>query len=174
LNQTRQRSLEASTSISKTHLLISWIDDCHVVTLLVHLERLVLKEDTSIVTTPRCCVCGHDSTKSKIKFCHTCRLTTYCSLECQSADWPEHKMTCKMASTYPSGSPHVHALDFSRFCPRTWSSFQKKIYYLHCLHCLRFYSWWFYLPPAPFTNNNFSLEHWLPTDHVCLQLEYQW
>lgn len=32
--------------------------------------------------------------ESKFKLCSKCRLVRYCSKECQSNDWQQHKMTC--------------------------------------------------------------------------------
>ena len=35
-------------------------------------------------------------THSKIMMCSKCKMSGYCSSECQRADWVSHKITCKM------------------------------------------------------------------------------
>lgn len=36
------------------------------------------------------------ASKSTMVYCTKCRLVNYCSRECQEADWPGHKPTCKI------------------------------------------------------------------------------
>jgi MYND finger len=53
---------------------------------------------------PLCAQCGKQ-TKSvagseKSKSCAKCRSVTYCSVDCQKADWEKHKTTCKPCLTY--------------------------------------------------------------------------
>ena len=40
-----------------------------------------------------CAVCGVEV--AKLKRCTACKAVSYCSRECQSADWPQHKLKCK-------------------------------------------------------------------------------
>lgn len=37
-------------------------------------------------------VSGGQATNDKLKVCSACKLTTYCSRECQLEDWPRHKL----------------------------------------------------------------------------------
>jgi hypothetical protein len=60
----------------------------------------------AVGTTRACAWCGRTaeqtlqsgagvSDKCKLKECARCRSVRYCSKECQTADWPAHKATCK-------------------------------------------------------------------------------
>ncbi|KAI0367439.1 hypothetical protein BV20DRAFT_1037768 [Pilatotrama ljubarskyi] len=51
-----------------------------------------------------CHCCERDETAGKdaLKRCSACKLTRYCSTECQRKDWPRHKVACRM----------VHSVDF--------------------------------------------------------------
>ena len=42
----------------------------------------------------QCSIPGRRVERSKTKYCSRCRCATYCSRECQVADWPEHKPYC--------------------------------------------------------------------------------
>ncbi|KAK7050673.1 MYND-type domain-containing protein [Favolaschia claudopus] len=48
------------------------------------------------------CICG----KPAINRCSACKLSSYCSKECQRADWKSHKPRCK-AATNPNPPPGV-------------------------------------------------------------------
>ncbi len=43
-----------------------------------------------------CANCGKHKTQSgiKMKYCARCRITAYCSSECQKSDWSQHKKVC--------------------------------------------------------------------------------
>ena len=43
---------------------------------------------------PKCSIPGRRVERSKIKDCSRCRCATYCSRECQVADWSRHKPAC--------------------------------------------------------------------------------
>ncbi|KAJ7169363.1 hypothetical protein C8R43DRAFT_982900 [Mycena crocata] len=43
-----------------------------------------------------CMTCGLTVNKKKLKTCQKCRRANYCSVECQRADWPIHKPSCKI------------------------------------------------------------------------------
>ncbi|KAJ7603878.1 hypothetical protein DFH06DRAFT_1255942 [Mycena polygramma] len=62
---------------------------------------------TSAVPPPRrtggthieiCFLCRAKKLRKKIKTCTKCMAVKYCSVDCQRADWPEHKKSCKPAS----------------------------------------------------------------------------
>jgi hypothetical protein len=38
---------------------------------------------------------GEGSEECKLKECSRCRSVRYCGKECQTADWPAHRATCK-------------------------------------------------------------------------------
>ncbi|KAI0748202.1 hypothetical protein C8Q80DRAFT_724437 [Daedaleopsis nitida] len=45
-----------------------------------------------------CACCKRDETANQetgLKKCGKCKLTRYCSVECQKQDWPRHKVTCE-------------------------------------------------------------------------------
>ena len=44
---------------------------------------------------PQCSIPGRVK-RSKAKYCSRCRCVTYCSRECQVADWSRHKLLCDM------------------------------------------------------------------------------
>jgi hypothetical protein len=43
----------------------------------------------------QCLYCGHDDAKS-LQLCGLCLKATYCCVECQSRDWPRHKLECAL------------------------------------------------------------------------------
>ena len=43
---------------------------------------------------PQCSIPGRSVKRSKAKYCSRCRCVTYCSRECQVADWSSHKPDC--------------------------------------------------------------------------------
>ena len=43
---------------------------------------------------PKCSIPNGESERSKTKCCSRCRRVTYCSRECQEADWSRHKSIC--------------------------------------------------------------------------------
>ena len=47
-----------------------------------------------ICCNPQCSIPGRVLERSKTKYCSRCRNITYCSRECQIADWTEHKPHC--------------------------------------------------------------------------------
>lgn len=53
-----------------------------------------LKRHTSLV--PYCLQCHvHEQKCAKLSRCAGCRITSYCSKECQKANWPSHKEFCQ-------------------------------------------------------------------------------
>ncbi|KAJ6628094.1 hypothetical protein B0H10DRAFT_1940651 [Mycena sp. CBHHK59/15] len=44
-----------------------------------------------------CRTCKVTKGREDVKTCQTCHRANYCSVKCQRADWPEHKLTCKGA-----------------------------------------------------------------------------
>ena len=48
-------------------------------------------------TTPKmgaCYNCGQTKNRAMLSVCSKCRISQYCSRDCQIADWPEHKEHC--------------------------------------------------------------------------------
>ena len=43
---------------------------------------------------PQCSIPNGEVERSKTKYCSRCRNVTYCSRECQVADWSRHKLNC--------------------------------------------------------------------------------
>ena len=43
-------------------------------------------------TSKRCAICGAGGKLKKCSGCHTVR---YCGADCQQADWPDHRRTCR-------------------------------------------------------------------------------
>jgi hypothetical protein len=58
------------------------------------------------MATPTCIICN----VSNNKFCSSCHLISYCSLECQKLDWPLHKTICKTFTALPSQPSPSHKL----------------------------------------------------------------
>ncbi|KAI9021367.1 hypothetical protein DFJ74DRAFT_707321 [Hyaloraphidium curvatum] len=50
---------------------------------------------------------GEEPAGRKFQVCAKCKMVKYCSVECQRADWPEHKQVCGKQ-------------------PEWWGSFKKK------------------------------------------------
>ena len=48
----------------------------------------------SICYSPQCSIPGRKVERSKTKYCSRCRCATYCSRECQVADWSRHEPVC--------------------------------------------------------------------------------
>ncbi|KAJ7077014.1 hypothetical protein B0H15DRAFT_934141 [Mycena belliarum] len=46
-------------------------------------------------------VCGKCSKPSGAQKCSRCKMMTYCNRECQTADWPKHKIHCKKIELSP-------------------------------------------------------------------------
>nr|CAH0102531.1 unnamed protein product [Daphnia galeata] len=54
-----------------------------------------------------CAVCGKQS-RDKFKRCSRCKITEYCTVECQRADWRKHKLAIRMgASDHPTTLPRT-------------------------------------------------------------------
>jgi MYND finger len=53
---------------------------------------------------PVCFHCRKAPTQGELKKCSRCKKVEYCSTECQKADWPEHKKTCKPLQKGKKGS----------------------------------------------------------------------
>lgn len=49
-----------------------------------------------------CQVCLNTRTIHKIQLCGNCKNARYCSIECQTKDWPNHKLECIMRDTKES------------------------------------------------------------------------
>jgi len=61
---------------------------------------------------PMCFLCGEQSTIEKLKRCSRCKLSLYCSKECQMAHWKDaHKKLCRHMPMLNK----LVALDFTRF-----------------------------------------------------------
>ncbi|KAJ7479140.1 hypothetical protein FB451DRAFT_1556817 [Mycena latifolia] len=43
-----------------------------------------------------CYTCRKKKPRKEIKMCRKCMAIKYCSVECQRADWPEHRTSCKL------------------------------------------------------------------------------
>ncbi|KAL0486102.1 hypothetical protein AKO1_001785 [Acrasis kona] len=69
-----------------------------------------IKQDTilgikEIKQSKHCLTCNKPGTEVKLKMCTTCHVATYCSRECQVADWPKHKKVCKKPG--PDDKQHI-------------------------------------------------------------------
>ena len=49
---------------------------------------------TGLCWNPQCSIRDRKVERSKAKYCSRCRCVTYCSRECQEADWSGHKSVC--------------------------------------------------------------------------------
>lgn len=58
---------------------------------LLPIAPLSMREVGSLASDVGCAVCGLPTTSR----CAGCQRSTYCSKECQKADWPSHKRECK-------------------------------------------------------------------------------
>lgn len=56
------------------------------------------KSDKPRQICPRC-------TEAATKICGGCKNISYCSLECQQADWPSHKCLCKNFQAFAGPQP---------------------------------------------------------------------
>jgi hypothetical protein len=54
------------------------------------------------------CTCGEDADK----ICGACKCAKYCSIECQRADWSEHKLICSQLAKH--GSKDIKK--FNKWC----------------------------------------------------------
>ena len=79
-----------------------------------------LRYDPDTNTVDRCCTCGQQ-TRSKhlcgnqpqTRYCSVCKLTTYCSKECQKKHWMQHRSLCSEAAKYPLGNLRVYFADLT-------------------------------------------------------------
>ena len=73
-----------------------------------------------IVSPPQpegCAHCRHEGTTRILKRCSRCSLTTYCSKDCQKADWHKHKKYCiNLQRTSHKGVYKVQMTDSSIPC----------------------------------------------------------
>jgi hypothetical protein len=64
---------------------------------------------SSIVSRANCCVCGVKFTSEiKCKTCSKCKVPPYCSVKCQTKDWPHHKLTCKKPILFTTSWNTMH------------------------------------------------------------------
>mmetsp|Transcript_19975 Transcript_19975/g.49097 ORF Transcript_19975/g.49097 Transcript_19975/m.49097 type:complete len:366 (+) Transcript_19975:78-1175(+) len=72
---------------------------------LVGLVDMMKPMDDTVLKSQQCGHCGKSGTSKEFQLslllCSRCRLTRYCSKECQRADWKEHKKTCVPATSKP-------------------------------------------------------------------------
>ena len=52
--------------------------------------------DTSKIKSCNRCKVLQTPHRGKMKFCVRCKRYCYCSKECQSADWDDHKLECRL------------------------------------------------------------------------------
>ena len=57
---------------------------------------------------PKCTIPNRETERSKAKYCSRCRYATYCSRECQEADWTIHKLLCDKAAILQAKFKAVH------------------------------------------------------------------
>ena len=62
------------------------------------LKQMHLEMRKSFPKTGKCYyyLCDEEKERSLLMVCSRCRVSHYCSRECQIADWPEHKCRCDM------------------------------------------------------------------------------
>ena len=65
-----------------------------------------------LATKPRCSFC--DNFSDALKKCKRCGVAQYCGKECQTKDWPQHKMECNKAQSAAENAPSL-LLDASKY-----------------------------------------------------------
>lgn len=58
------------------------------------LKKLHLEARKSIPKLGRCDHCGEEKERASLSVCSVCKVSQYCSRDCQVAGWPKHKMLC--------------------------------------------------------------------------------
>lgn len=96
----------------------------------------VLNESTAVeaVASPavQLCLCG----KPAVSKCGKCKLTAYCSRECQRQDWPTHKALCGLTDPAATMSDHLKAVEATRwlkdFSPPDCYEWLTNCYTMRC------------------------------------------
>lgn len=72
-------------------------DDAKLSHRIVCLDRRRQREEKRDKKTRKveCLSCGRKFPYTKMKKCSSCRVATYCSVDCQRKDWAQHKFICK-------------------------------------------------------------------------------
>ena len=63
-------------------------------------EALTVEEPDAPAPALKLCFgpgCDQDCPFDKLKLCNTCRVASYCGIECQTKHWPEHYRNCNEA-----------------------------------------------------------------------------
>lgn len=97
----------------------------------------------------KCPRCPEVATKS----CGTCKNISYCSLECQQADWPVHKSVCKIFQAFTTPRPSANMRRVIVFLPEN-----KKPQFM-----------W-----APAKDDPFGGEHVRPHDFITYPKDVSW
>jgi hypothetical protein len=83
----------------------------------------------------RCSVCGR---RDKILLCSKCEHSMYCSIECQTSDWTNHKTTCSLFLTAEVKDfiafVDAHIPDLSDFSNQVQRKSDLDLYYLGILY----------------------------------------
>ena len=79
-----------------------WLRKRNATAMAVHKMRKAQTNEAGL-TTPlfECAHCATTKEKSALFQCNRCRLTLYCSAECQRAAWPAHKLACTRPAERP-------------------------------------------------------------------------
>lgn len=55
----------------------------------------------------KCHQCGKADTQTELSICSGCRLIRFCSKECQTKSWPDHRTKCKAAKAEAEANIHL-------------------------------------------------------------------
>ena len=73
-----------------------------------HTLRMITGSETPLMLSPAPQFCSGETctTCAGLKCCARCKAVSYCSISCQTTDWPRHKKFCKtLAAKKNSGNP---------------------------------------------------------------------
>jgi hypothetical protein len=97
------------------------------------LARLSNDNGSTFVDIETCQYCGKCETQmdnTKLMKCQRCKMTCYCSKECQVADWKSHKKACKEISSVVKGRSTMKTLELTKgnFIDSNYFDIAKEVY----------------------------------------------